>query len=329
MKEKIIPQNKRTALETVVPLKSPYVIFLDPSGACNFKCNFCPCNNSEYLKEERHKIMDMPLFKKIIDDIVTFEEQVKIIYLNGFGEPLLNAELIAMIKYIKEKNACREIRLTTNGYLLNPKINKKIVESGIDLIRISIEALNSEDYKKITGINVNVEKLMANIKDLYLKSRGKCKISAKIVNATLKNQEDKNIFLKMFSVVADFYFIEEIEEYWPEYHVDLPDLSADANKLYYDDIEEVSICTAPLVEMTIYSNGKVGICAADWKMRLCYGDANNDSIKDLWYSKKLREFQIKHLTNKRIKIPYCNECKYKPFDKIDEVADLIVNRLKS
>lgn len=41
--------NKRTPLETVVPLEAPYILYIDPCGACNFKCSFCPCNNSGFM----------------------------------------------------------------------------------------------------------------------------------------------------------------------------------------------------------------------------------------------------------------------------------------
>ena len=32
----------RTPLETVISLSTPFVIFVDPASACNFKCTFCP-----------------------------------------------------------------------------------------------------------------------------------------------------------------------------------------------------------------------------------------------------------------------------------------------
>ena len=32
----------RTRLETVIPLSTPYLVFLDPSDICNQHCAFCP-----------------------------------------------------------------------------------------------------------------------------------------------------------------------------------------------------------------------------------------------------------------------------------------------
>lgn len=34
-------ENKRTSLEKVVPLEIPYIIYIDPCVACNFKNKAC------------------------------------------------------------------------------------------------------------------------------------------------------------------------------------------------------------------------------------------------------------------------------------------------
>lgn len=61
MSNKKSPLNK---LYNMIPLQTPYMLYIDPCGACNLKCSFCPCNTESYKAKERHKIMDMNLFKK-------------------------------------------------------------------------------------------------------------------------------------------------------------------------------------------------------------------------------------------------------------------------
>ena len=36
--------HHRHRLLEVVPLDTPYVMFIDPSSVCNFRCRFCPSN---------------------------------------------------------------------------------------------------------------------------------------------------------------------------------------------------------------------------------------------------------------------------------------------
>ena len=45
-RQKLAKRNERTPLEKVLPLKAPYVLYIDPCGLCNFNCNFCPCYSS-------------------------------------------------------------------------------------------------------------------------------------------------------------------------------------------------------------------------------------------------------------------------------------------
>ena len=34
--------KERTKLETVIPLNTPFILFIDPSSLWNFNCVFCP-----------------------------------------------------------------------------------------------------------------------------------------------------------------------------------------------------------------------------------------------------------------------------------------------
>ena len=55
-----ITTENRTRLETVIPLSTPYVIFIDPANVCNQKCSYCPTSHPDLLKSTYRKpaIMD-------------------------------------------------------------------------------------------------------------------------------------------------------------------------------------------------------------------------------------------------------------------------------
>ncbi len=323
-KQKVETRNKRTPLEDVVPLTTPFIIFIDPCGACNFKCNFCPCNTSDYKKRERHKVMPFSLFKKVIDDICTFPEKVKVIYLYGFGEPLLNKEIIKMAKYLKLSNACNEIRIVTNGSLLSPGMNDQLVDSGIDLVRISIEALTEKDYKDICDVDIDYSSLVGNIDDLYKKSRGKLKVATKIVNTTIKTDEDLERFFDIYKPITDFCFVEDIVEGWPEFEemVSISDQTIESENWIWK-AQKYKHCSFPLIMTMIHSNGDISPCPNDWKHSLHFGNVEQDSIVDIWNSTKWHEFQLMHLEQDRKDIPFCRGCICGGYDSIDQVADTL------
>jgi MoaA/NifB/PqqE/SkfB family radical SAM enzyme len=67
--------------------------------------------------------------------------------LHGIGEPLLNPELPAMIRHLKHLGV--KVHFNTNGILLNAEIQEELIDSGLDELRISLDAATPEGYKAI------------------------------------------------------------------------------------------------------------------------------------------------------------------------------------
>ena len=98
-----IVATKRNRLEDVIPLSTPFSICIDPSNVCNFKCQFCAVQYSDEPVSFKKQIMDYDFFCKIIDDISAFGQKLKVLRLNGQGEPLVNPRFPDMIAYAKKK----------------------------------------------------------------------------------------------------------------------------------------------------------------------------------------------------------------------------------
>ena len=99
--------NDRTRLETVIPLETPYLVFLDPSSSCNFKCKFCPCggaNKDFWNKEKQVGVLSYETARKVIDDLTYFPDKIKTLRLYKEGEPLLNKRLPDIINYARKKD---------------------------------------------------------------------------------------------------------------------------------------------------------------------------------------------------------------------------------
>ena len=72
--------ERRVALQDVVPLDTPFLLYVDPSSACNFKCQFCPTGHTDIIKESDYKrnVMKIALFEKLIDDLSAFPKPIKV-----------------------------------------------------------------------------------------------------------------------------------------------------------------------------------------------------------------------------------------------------------
>ena len=103
-------------------------------GGCNYSCVMCPQGSEKGREREFKKALSWFNFLKIVDDAV--EHGVESISLHGGGEPTMNKYFIPAIKYIKKKGIqCTSL---SNGYNLDDYLIDKIIESKIDIFKISV-----------------------------------------------------------------------------------------------------------------------------------------------------------------------------------------------
>jgi len=294
---KRIQLENRTDLKSEIPLEAPYSIFIDPSSECNFKCNFCM--NSK-IKDK--SVMEFKTYKKIIDDLQEFENPIKTIRLYGFGEPLLNPNFCKMVEYAKASDKILAVDTTTNASLLSRTLNENLIKSGIDRINISIEGVSKKQYRDFTGKPINFIKLVENIKHLY-SIRKKTIIFIKIAGDYLTEKEKKE-FYEIFEPISDGCDIEHTINCWY-------DLEIEKNNkvgIYGQPLEDIDVCPYIFYSMMIQSDGRVSTCFLDWNKKMTIGSIKNDSVRNVWNNKNLKNFQLMMLQDQRKMHPICSNC---------------------
>ncbi len=324
-----IDLKHRTKLEEVIPLRTPFIINIDPSDRCNFQCKFCPTGDRELMKRtpgRNHGLMDFDLYKKVIDDICSFEDKVKVIRLYKDGEPLLNPRFPDMVRYAKESGCCDRVDTTTNAALLTPELSLKIIDAGLDKINISIEGVKDEQYKEFSRANVNFKKLVENIAFFY-EHKKQCQMLVKI-NGDVISEEDKQTFLNTFGDITDGIFIESIMDCWPTFELEKVEVN-ETRGIYDNKIKEVLTCPYVFYSFAVNSDGTVSLCFLDWSRKLLIGDAKKESVKDVWNSKAMRDYQMMFLRGERKSHPICAECgqlKQGAPDDIDAYAEELLKK---
>lgn len=319
----------RTRLETVIPLGSPLVVFVDPSDACNFKCRFCPTSDRELMKEVGRPWKQMPfeLFKKIADDMARFPNPVEVLRLYKDGEPLLNKRLADMISYAKEVGASKRIDTTTNASLLTYEKGKEIANAGLDRINISIYGVSNDHYKEFSGVKMEFERVLDNVRGFY-ENRRNCEMLVKINGDTLSESE-RQLFLDFFGDYADKIHIEHIMSCWPEF--ELRGVQANASKgIYGQDVKEVDVCPYPFYSFSINSDGVASVCFLDWGRKMIVGDAKTESIQSIWNGNEMRAYRKMFLESKRKDHPVCKGCGQMTHgqpDNIDKEREVILQKL--
>lgn len=113
---------------------------------CNLRCKYCmPEGGVDAVPRE--EMLTLEEYIKIAD--IFSEVGIRNIKLTG-GEPLVRKGLPSLIKGLKDLPGIEQVTLTTNGVLLKEKM-AEIWEAGIDAVNISLDTLDPEKYKRITG----------------------------------------------------------------------------------------------------------------------------------------------------------------------------------
>lgn len=321
--------EERIRLEESIPLTTPFAILIEPTNLCNFTCKFCPTGNSELLKSVSRPrgVMDYNLFVKVINDIKMLDKKLKKLYFYKDGEPLLNKDLVRMIKYAKDNDVALDYRLTTNGSLFNKKLNLLLIESGLTNITISIYAVSGQGYRNLCKTNIDYEKMVENITHLY-KNRRQCYINVKIIDVGLPNYE-KQKFMNDFGNISDSIHIDNLMGWSLS---SLKDFTLGRNSTSSPDGRDLvikNVCPLPFYSLSVNYNGTVSICCVDWSHFTVIGDLKREHLLDIWNGNKLFEFRRMHLLEERHNNRACKDCQYRSTlpDNIDDYARDILKRL--
>lgn len=115
---------------------------------CNLSCSYCmPSGCSGYESKTEELTDDEILF--LCENLV--KVGIKKVKITG-GEPLVRKNICNLIKNIKNIDGIEQVTITTNGIQLLNNL-KELKSAGIDGINVSLDAIDSDLFKKITGFD--------------------------------------------------------------------------------------------------------------------------------------------------------------------------------
>lgn len=304
----------RHQLANVLPLSAPFLVHLDPTNVCNFKCRFCPTGIPELLEEVGRPIgrMEFALFQKILGDLRAFPVKPKVLHLYKDGEPLLHPEFGRMAKAARLAGVAEKINLTTNAAALTQAKVADILDAQIDLVRISIEHVTDAGYKEITRTFGRYMKIVENVAALFRERnrRGsKTQIWVKILRLNLTDAEIQK-FGRDFGEHCDECLVMSPMG-WSR--SDLYDFTLGSQPTTGDNGEtplrpERIVCPYPFYSLAINFDGSVSVCCADWSHGTVVGDVGRQSLLDIWHGPALNALRRKHLAGQRHDNPACANC---------------------
>jgi len=155
---------------------------------CNSDCIYCPHTTMGSRLRKMH--MSLELFRELIP----FIRYTKLIYLQGWGEPLLNPELFKIIRICKDNG--KRVGFTTNGMYLTEEIINKLIEFKVDILGVSLAGATATSHNKFRKGN-DFGEVISNLELLY---RLKCE----------KNSQVPKLHLAYIMLKSNFHELEKI-----------------------------------------------------------------------------------------------------------------------
>ena len=247
----------------------PSVVEVSESGTCNRKCVFCPRSApsfpdvKEFIKPE--------LVSKLASELSEMN-YAGIFLFSGFVEPMLDKKIYDHIKIVRNYLPLARIEMVTNGDVLNVARLKRLFESGLSTILISVydSAEDAERFNEMC-IGAGLDSKQFVIRHRYLPEEQSFGI-------TMNNRAGM--------MASAEYAIPALREplnapcYYPHY------------TFFMDYL------------------GDVLLCPHDWGKKRILGNLFNQSFREIWLSKVFMASR-ELLANANRKISPCNECDVK------------------
>ena len=282
----------------------PSQVIVDVTEVCNLECIHCP--HPEFKKSEYYatRYLDPALNAKIVDEVKEHGVgQTQYIRYSSEGEPLVHPKGYDMIEYAARHSGVF-VTLTTNGTIMNEKRTRRLLDSGVHMIDISIDAMTPETYAKVR-VNGDLNVTRANVLNLlaWIRQSGS---STKVVVSFIEQPQN-------------CHEAEQFQSYWNEQGADFVVIrrlhSAAgavvnvANIMRAEQARETRRpCVYPWERIVLNPRGHLAFCPADWTHGSTIADYRETTVAATWRSDSYRRLREAHLGNDFAAHGFCGQC---------------------
>jgi len=290
----------RATAQTAIP-EFPLSLDLEQNATCNLRCLMCPMGSQDYVNPMADTpVMDRGLYDRLIDEGA--EYGLPAMTFGYLSEPLLRPDIAALTAYARERGVM-DIRLGTNGTLLNRQVARDLIRAGLTRLEISLDAASEETFRKLRR-DGSYRRVVQNI-DAFLEERARAGSTWPLLRLSFLrtglNHFELESFIALWRGKADFFSIQEMILY------DDADIASDQTVAAGQPPEEFT-CAQPWQRLIVRSNGDVYPCCSAYGARLVLGNARENSLHDLWHGRQMTLLREALAGGRWAEIPACREC---------------------
>ncbi len=287
----------------------PEVLSIEPTTACNLHCPECPVGNKTLKRPSA--TMSLTDFKQIVDKTYLWCQYLSLYFQ---GEPFLNSQIVPMIQYAKQKKMF--VATSSNGHFFDDEAAKKIVESDLDKLIISLDGTTPEVYKQYR-MGGDFKTVVSGIKNLVrwkkiLKSSTPVLVVQFVVFR--HNEHEVNEIKKFVSSLGKIRLeIKSAQIYGFENKKDILPVNQQFSRYDFEkDIPQIKSnfpnrCWRSWHGGVITANGDWVPCCFDKDADFVMGNLLMGNFPEVWKSRKYQDFRNKIFSGRQ-SIEICRNC---------------------
>ena len=296
----------------------PLKVSIDPSSVCQLRCPLCPTGQGS--KGRSLGKMAFGDFRRIVDELAPYLYEID---LNNWGEPFLNKELIQMIEYCHRKRMRTSVNTNLNVKLSEAEA-KALVESGLDVLYISMDGITQATYEQYRK-GGNLKTVWDNIRLVARKKKELGKNNPWIVWQFLVSNKNEHEIPGLEKVKKDLAVNElaigMIRSDMGKEIYTMDEDKVKSMKKWLPGNESLSrydygkkqrklkkeYCHFLWFVSVVNWNGSVSPCCANYFEKNDFGNALDDSFKSVWNNEKYVAAR-KAVASKRPTGTVCDNC---------------------
>lgn len=298
----------RLPVSRVLPAHERLRVSIELTNICNFACPFCP---QAYKHEavapagspynRRQGMMSPELFARAVDECNRAADTVE---LGFFGEQTLHKRYVDYLRAMKSREF--KLELNTNLSYVTHEIMDAWIETKVDLVRLSLDAVTPEvfnrarpgkvkdldgrivaDSDRMAAINAKVER--------WLERAGHCATRLVFVKSSYNAGDEKDKFVRHWTPrlgPGDSILAKQVLSYGGK--------TADPLVLAHRcNVWEMRF-------LMIDWRGILSPCNLDTNMDLAFGDLHRDALVDAYFGARANE--LRQRTGCRRDLTPCRTC---------------------
>lgn len=282
----------------------PSQVIIDVTELCNLSCTHCPHPAFKRSSFYAGRSLSAALAAKAVTEVATTGRgHVQYVRFASDGEPLLHRGLFPMVADAVQRSGTF-VTLTTNGTLLTAARIEALLETGVNLVDVSVDAFSAETYARIRQrgdlavTRGNVERLLQRISAMRVSTR---------VAVSYIEQPD------------NLHETEAFRDYWTgagAHSVAIRRLhSASGAVIPVAEVmrrravtETRRPCVYPWERIVVTPRETLAFCPSDWTGGSSLADYHTTTIAEVWQSARYAALRQAHLTDDYAGHAFCGQC---------------------